>query len=321
MLLKDESAMQRTIFSFFKSIVRKQFKSKVAIWGWWQGENLGDNWIKECMIKHFSDSVFIDTHYSFFQDFAFVICGGGGLFIRDVGHQWERKITVPFGMIGLGAEFEHPNTRAQELSQQAHFFFVRDKHSLECMHLHENCLSYDITFSLPLPELTAKPKNTVLFIWREPDELFKYTDFCEYIGNLTTKSEWRSVLEPEFNTIKEDSFFSTSCNIENLTDNVNFIVSARYHGIVAAIQRAIPCIGIDVCPKVRSLMVECGLEDYCIKIGDLAKLKDLIAKSKKERNKIRSLQRNFTKKANAGISSAIKIAKDTLSIVMEKNDE
>ncbi|GAG96069.1 unnamed protein product, partial [marine sediment metagenome] len=63
------------------------------------------------------------------------------------------------------------------------------------------------------------------------------------------------------------------------------------------------------------------LENYCIKIGDLAKLKVLIAKSKKERNKIQSLQRNFTQKANAGISSAIKIAKNTLSKVMEKNDE
>ena len=54
------------------------------IWGWWQGNNLGDNWIKKILSRLFPMAQFIDTNVQKFKKNSFVICGGGGLFISDV---------------------------------------------------------------------------------------------------------------------------------------------------------------------------------------------------------------------------------------------
>jgi hypothetical protein len=35
--------------------------SRLAIWGWWQGRNLGDNWIKSIWAELFPAAVFLDT--------------------------------------------------------------------------------------------------------------------------------------------------------------------------------------------------------------------------------------------------------------------
>ena len=58
--------------------------------------------------------------------------------------------------------------------------------------------------------------------------------------------------------------------------NTDLIVSMRYHGVVAAIQLGIPCIAIDIYPKVRTLMTDCGLEKYCIKINEYNKIGELM---------------------------------------------
>ena len=54
---------------------------KIAIWGWWQGNNLGDNWIKDVLNMIFPFAKFIDTRVTDFKEYDFVICGGGGLFM------------------------------------------------------------------------------------------------------------------------------------------------------------------------------------------------------------------------------------------------
>ena len=57
---------------------------KLYIWGWWQGNNLGDNWIKKTLATIFPEAIFIDTGVQEFEEDSFVVCGGGGLFIYDV---------------------------------------------------------------------------------------------------------------------------------------------------------------------------------------------------------------------------------------------
>lgn len=51
---------------------------KLYIWGCWQGNNLGDNWIKLTLSKIFPYANFIDTSVTEFpnQD-DFIICDGG----------------------------------------------------------------------------------------------------------------------------------------------------------------------------------------------------------------------------------------------------
>jgi hypothetical protein len=298
---------------------RKKYKNQLAVWGWWQGNNLGDNWIKKSMSEHFKNAVFIDTNTNCFQDFGFVICGGGGLFIRDVIHQWKKDINVPFGVIGLGAEFEHPDTKAIDLLKQSKFFYVRDRHSLLCMHLPISSLSYDVTFLSPLPSLAKSNDNSALFIWRDPDELLKYEDFRKYIGDVRKKQAWLNRLKPYFKNIYESTFHTNKCNIEEITNNISFIVSARYHGIVAAIQRGIPCIGIDLCPKIRSIMKDCGIEEFCLKLNDTDKIESLINDANRHKNEIVSLQCAYTKKAITGVLASVETAKNIISRYIEFN--
>lgn len=63
--------------------------NKLYIWGWWQGNNLGDNWIKNVLGELFPNANFIDTSVRKFEKNSFVICGGGGLFVHDVIEPWD----------------------------------------------------------------------------------------------------------------------------------------------------------------------------------------------------------------------------------------
>ncbi|MDR3257033.1 MAG: hypothetical protein LBT18_05285 [Endomicrobium sp.] len=52
-------------------------KDKLVIWGWWEGKNLGDQWIKKCMRKIFPKAIFIPSFEKNLNFAAFAICGGG----------------------------------------------------------------------------------------------------------------------------------------------------------------------------------------------------------------------------------------------------
>jgi glycosyltransferase involved in cell wall biosynthesis len=272
-------------------------RKKVAIWGWWQGKNLGDNWIKKTLAGFFPDAVFIDTCEHNFERYDFIICGGGGLFIRGVIPPWNRSPRVPFGMLGLGAEFAHPDGNARDLAAKAEFFYLRDEYSVACMGVDPSARSYDLTFARPLPMNSDPDFNKAFFVWRNPDKLFAYPDFKKYIGVDGEYSTWKTKLSGEFSRIEEDNFSTEQCGIEQLVSNCGFVISARYHGIVAAIQRGVPCIGIDLCPKIRSLMREVGLEEYCLKVGETGAIRHLIRKAKKEHLAIRKKEIAYCSKA------------------------
>ena len=303
-----------------KNILNKfsRNRSSIAAWGWWQGGNLGDNWIKQVMAKAFKGVRFIDTDTSpeNFKKYKFVICGGGGLFIRGVHHDWEKATGVPFGAIGLGAEFKHKTNAALKLSQAAKFFFVRDLHSKECMNLDEKHKSYDMTFFDPLPILKKTNFNKVLFIWRDPEELLAYDDFNQYIGKPSTKKQWMEILDNNFQTVCGNTFSTTENPIRSITDDVGFVVSSRYHGILAAIQRGIPCIGIDLCPKTRALLRESDLEKFCLKLNEVDALEEKIREARDNALLIRQKQLHFTEVANTKVVMDVQFALNKIARII-----
>lgn len=291
-----ESPIIRRLLIKYWPPLRKR-KRQLAVWGWWQGDNLGDNWIKQIWQRHFPAAVFPDTSVLNVSDYGFVICGGGGLFVRQVIPPWDREVLTPYGAMGLGAEFPHPDRRAQELAQEAEFFYVRDEYSLACLHLTTQHRSFDLTFAEPLPFLADLTDESCLFIWRDPTELLAFDDFKNYLGTLSEKQSWQAELESIFTQVTGADFSGQDCAIAKLTEKTGFIVSARYHGLIAAIQRGIPCIGIDVCPKIRALMTECGLEKYCLKYAQIAQLPEMVRQALAERDEIRKWQNEFRQKA------------------------
>lgn len=269
-------------------------KGKFGIWGWWQGNNLGDNWIKKTLSYYFPKADFLETTVSDFDEYDFVLCGGGGLFIYDVIFPWDKPTKKPlkntaFGIFGMGAEFPHDSNKAVELYKKSRFFFVRDQYSLDCMHLSNIERSYDVTFSKPLKRVEYSEVNSdkLFFVWRDGQELIKNEKFKNYIRRGSSKEEWDLCLREHFTDIIEDDFQTDGDDIEERIEGCGFVVSGRYHGIVAAIQKGLPFIAIDICPKIRALVTECGLEEYCIKISEIDKVDKLIEKAKKNVSVIR----------------------------------
>ncbi|MPM02567.1 hypothetical protein SDC9_48816 [bioreactor metagenome] len=275
-------------------------KKRLAVWGWWQGRNLGDNWIKRIIAGLFPEAEFVDTRVTDFSAYDFVICGGGGLFIYDAIRPWiDYAQATPYGMLSLGAEFPHKTNQAYKLSRNAQFFYIRDQYSLDCMKINDLERSYDITFASPLSfvDSGSLDGSKLFFVWRDGRDLLWNGQFQKYICYEDKVDEYNRIIAEEFTEITADDFQTRGNDIENRIDNCGFVISGRYHGIIAAIQKGLPCIAIDICPKIRVLMKECGLEEFCIKINETDKLKGLIGKARSESETIRKKQLAYREKA------------------------
>ncbi len=286
-------------------------KRRIYIWGWWQGNNLGDNWIKKTLHNCFPQAEFIDSSVQKFEKGSFVICGGGGLFIYDVINPWTNpQKDISYGILGMGAEFPHHSNKAVELAKAAKFFLARDQYSLDCMHL-DIPRSYDLTFANPLKRVDKldDAKKQVFFVWRDGHELLSDEQFSKYIENGSSYDEWKEVIQKNFKIIVEDDFQTREDNIEDRISGSTFVVSGRYHGIVAAIQKGLPFVAIDICPKIRALLKECGLDKYCIKISQIDQLENLIEDACKNIDEIRSKEKEYRDKAYSVLLEQIEDAK------------
>lgn len=285
---------------------------KLFIWGWWQGGNLGDNWIRRTLAQLFPTAQFIDTTVQKFEKDSFVICGGGGLFIYDVIAPWDHiQNNISYGMLGLGAEFPHESRIAVSVCKNAKFFYVRDQYSLDCMHIDHVERSYDLTFALPLrwTEKGEQNPDKVFFVWRDGHELLPNPKFREYIQPGSSYEAWKAVVNDRFQSVAEDDFQTRDDDIEGRIADCGFVVSGRYHGIVAAIQKGLPFVAIDICPKIRALAEECGLGDYCIKISEIDKAPGLIDRARNEIDSIRQKEKRFIEIANQTLTAQIENAK------------
>lgn len=293
-----------------------ELKNKIAIWGWWQGRNLGDNWIKKINKSIFPNAHFIDTETDKINDYGFVVIGGGGLFIHGVIEPWRQKIKSHYGAIGIGAEFKHLDYKARELASNADFFYVRDNYSLEAMNVLDAERSYDITFYEPLERKEKTFSNTkCLFSWRNDLDGLRasHVNFENYFPRPVDENLWLMCLKSHFTDIISDDFTTDSDDITRLLVDVDLIVSSRFHGIVAAIQMGIPCIAIDVCPKIRTIMEDCGLSEYCILPNKVDKLDELIRKAVKDAEIIREKQYNYTENASNVMKLHVENLKNTIS--------
>ena len=289
---------------------------KIGIWGWWQGKNLGDNWIKRVLKEHFEEADFLPTSVKNFSEYDFIICGGGGLFIYDVIEPFKKiDFEVPFGILGIGAEFKHKSFLAKNLEEKASFFYARDQYSIDCMHISNECKSYDVTFLNPLPyeEVENLDGGKVFFVWRDCRKLLENDEFDKYIEFSDNKDGWYECINNNFNEIVYDDFQTRDDDILKRIDNCGFVISGRYHGIVAAIQRGLPFLAIDICPKIRALANECGLSEYCIKISELNKAEKLIKQAKKDIDIIRKKEYEYRKNATITLANQIVKVKNIIN--------
>lgn len=302
-------------------------KKKVAVWGWWQGKNLGDMWILECIKKKFPGIIPITTDVENFSEYDFLVIGGGGLLngpkLRHPFNKHPFDAPQPngfkYGSFGLGGEFEIKDKEVlRKFINLSVFFGVRDERNLMTYDIEGNRrleLSGDCTFLFPLTRM-HKPSldiKNIKLIWRDPYGLMRRRGpdgeilnslFANHLGpipdndNMRCLERYKSILSKHGRVLFDD-YRTENFKFDEIYDKfrtTDLIVSMRYHGVVAAIQLGIPCIGLDIYPKVRTVMKESGLERYCIKLSEYSKIDGLIKDIRANRRRILQKMEEYTRK-------------------------
>ena len=283
-------------------------KLRLGIWGWWGQKNLGDNWILSTMQEMFRKYEIIplsDTTLDFSPyNLDFVILGGGGLFAERVKPPWNspQSIKIPYGVFSLGTEHGVDKTEIRNLKEKAIFFSVRDAMTAKKFGFAPNEVDIipDATFYKPIRS-TSCIDGHISLIWRNDlRTLHRYSStWTEYVGGLTAKEDWIAELKKVAPNIKikdVDFYTEKTSPYTDLRGSI-MIISMRYHGVIAAVQMGVPCIAIDVCPKIKALMEALKLEDLAIKVGDLHKLEKIYALCTDESVSSIKKMRYFTERA------------------------
>ena len=299
---------------------------KVAVWGWWQGRNLGDLWIMESIKQKFPAIIPINTSISNFDQYDFLIIGGGGLINGcKIIPPFNKPLTKPYGSFGLGGEFPIVDDYLATFIGNSEFFGVRDTRNMSTFNTNDEDvpkleLSSDCTFLFPLNRTILKPNKSIKnirLIWRDPYRLLNYHNNPNYdhqdglrlneqFGNHLGKIPYDDnvkCLELYKNTLSKhgvvilDDYHVTTFKISDMYTRfkgTDLIVTMRYHGVMAAIQLGIPCIALDIYPKVRTLMTDCGMEKYCIKLAEYGSIGVLIEDIKQNWDVIMNQMKVFT---------------------------
>jgi polysaccharide pyruvyl transferase WcaK-like protein len=282
----------------------------VGVIGWWHYGNEGDFKILECLRRSLlpHDLVPIDAPFKLTADVIrrlnrldFVLIGGGGLFIDgpprpfNTFHQWSDELQTPLGVVGVGvdaiANENHPALGA--LLEQAQFFYVRDRVSLELLAHPKVGLIPDLTFlhpQLAAPRQQKHPSKVSPVCgvnlrkmpgiqmdgWIKTLQRIK----LDYRGiPLSTYGKWS-----ETDLLGQINPQCASQFSPDLYRGLDLMVGTAFHSIIFAIQNAVPIIAIAYAPKVPRLMRELELGDYVLPPDAWDQLPDLIERTLQERD-------------------------------------
>lgn len=285
---------------------------KIGIWGWWQGRNFGDNLILRNMLKIFPEGKPVTSDITDFSEYDFMVCGGGGLFSDRITPPWNKDVIIPFGFFGIGAEFMAPT----HLLDKAKFMYIRDEHTRELMgggNVTADSIFYD-------PVGPQKKGDNIIFVpFSNFDKLYNHNPvWPRYIGNVKPWSAWEDVIDIFGSRVvayhgKDGEDVDKTLNSFN---NAKLVVSARYHGVLLAIQRRIPVIAIDITPKIKAVMKALGLEDYCLRLGETDRFTEAYNSAMQNKESIKEKMAIFTESKSKMVKDAAKNAQDILRCIL-----
>jgi hypothetical protein len=248
-----------------------------------------------------------------------MICGGGGLFAEEVKPPWNtNRIRIPHGIFCLGTEHGVNREEILRLYYSSSFFYVRDKMTHDHFYLQDqDSVAGDVTFYDPIPTQKIKDNQNITLIWRyDFKSLYKHSKkWSEYIRAYTQQDIWEKELAKK-GPVSTLDFRTGSPSPLPYIEEASVIVSQRYHGVILAIQAGIPIIAIDVCPKIRSIMQESDLNDFCIKVTEFEKAPALFDRCKDEQEIILEKMHTFTNKKKVLVRNAAENAKRIIGEIL-----
>ncbi|WP_019508575.1 polysaccharide pyruvyl transferase family protein [Pleurocapsa sp. PCC 7319] len=263
---------------------------KIAIFGYYNFFNAGDDRIQHCLKRIFSGHILVffphflpPPNLKYLNTFDWIIIGGGGLVRERVGiwvnmSRWLKGLRANVGVIGLGVNSITPEL-SRELStllDYAQFFFVRDSKSKQLLNNDSRVEVYpDLTWCFPLAKTTDTFNNTIAINLTpcheqkfEPD---KWLERCSHQNLIPfplyfTKNRDYWLLQKYFGD-RPDAIAShpvpEEFDLQPLRTS-KMLIACRFHAIVFAMQLGKPFIAINYDDKVKRLLTESNLAHLCL---------------------------------------------------------
>ena len=295
-------------------------KKKLGLIGWYGHDNYGDERMLYCIKRFFSDyELFItggweDARYKMdeLNKCDYVLIGGGGLILRNIGHQTDiiRDLKRPFGFIGVSAEAKHKSMEEyfEIIKQKADFIMVRDKQSKEYLDNHYKVITGpDLTFLYPF-DVVNEVKNDVCgfnlrdwYYWRGTlhgdyhNLMLKMDNRFPWIRKIYRFRKWNpnktvKIVKKNFKDVLPIPFYFETTVINDLDilsryfenvpstfdasiyNSIRYLIGMRYHSIVFATQFGIPFISLSYQPKNETFCSDMGLDMLSV---DMYKINEL----------------------------------------------
>lgn len=254
---------------------------KVCLASFLRGNNYGDVLIYETVKNRLEASRIETIHYevstpinlSLINSADFLLFPGGGLIEQSAPDIirffdfYRDKINIPYGVIGLGAggQFDYSSfaVSLQEFVNNSEFFYVRDYETKQILEFYgakkdkiqKTC---DVVWACPMPEKKEKKYNGI-FLRDIP-------------YNAISQDVARGMLKAIDKNISGVNVPDAFQSIDKFLPECKIVIAMRYHVILMALKHGAFPIAINYCPKVRRLMKQVFLEEYCIEPWEYWKL-------------------------------------------------
>lgn len=264
----------------------------IAVFGWYNHRNAGDDRIQYCITR------WLDGHTLIFlpagrkpplqllRTCDAAIIGGGGIIMNHGGifkdmAAWVRSVEIPVALMGVSAEHLTPTLRSELRSflDLCCFAWFRDHASLEATGDHPKAfVAPDLTWLYPFPVLDAPSGfNTFALCLRRQKELNTGAWHRSIAGCGKQAAAWPLYFEQGgdadlLNHLLPGAPIPDEFSTAPL-QNAFAAVSARYHGLLFGIQSGRPVIAASALPKIERFLQEHNLGALCIPEDDPGELK------------------------------------------------
>lgn len=266
---------------------------KIAIFGYYNALNAGDDRIQYCITRLLKGHqiVFL-PHYvlpprAYLQSFDWILIGGGGLVFERVGiwantAQWIKHCNAKIGVFGLGVNRVSQDLLADVLALVEHseFFYVRDALSKSLLNHPKVEIYPDLTWCFPLNReekwdsgqgvalnlLPCHWQDLDIEAWLKKLSGWPIEPFPFHFG----PNRDFDLLEKYFGDRTPQEFTLSpllKCQL---------LVACRFHAIVFAMQLRKPFIAINYDDKVYRLLLEADLLECCLQTTEYAQLPEKI---------------------------------------------
>ena len=256
---------------------------KIAIFGYYNALNAGDERIQYCLIRALRQTGeennvlvflphFMVPHAGFLREFDWAIIGGGGLVSQRGGiwhrmKRWIGRSRVKVGVVGLGIS-HLPDSLDRELGDlldKSEFFFVRDCFSKSLLKNDARAqVGPDLAWMFPFstseqPDLGTLALNLAPCPWKDFDAAL----WVEALkGELVRPFPLFMTAERDLGLLRQ--FYGDTVpgewTLEPLIQS-EILVASRFHALIFALQLRRPFIAIGYDDKIKRLLTEADLLD------------------------------------------------------------